>query len=213
MRPIKVLIADDHTLFRRGLAGLLNETDEFRVVGEAGSGPEAARLAAELLPDVILLDVHMPGGGGVVAVRQLRETTPALPVIMLTVSESDADLVDAIQAGARGYLLKNTETGELFAALRRAISGQAVLDPSLTDSLFRHVARVAPAPATGMPLSARETEILRLIAAGHTNREIADQLSVSENTIKSHVAHILEKLHATTRGEAVALARARSWLA
>ena len=206
---LRVLIADDHTLFRRGLAGLLNETAEFTVAGEASSGPEAVRLASELQPDIVLMDVHMPGGTGVEAVRQLREVLPTLPVVMLTVSENDADLLAAIRAGARGYFLKNVETEELFAGLRRAAAGQAVLDPSLTERLFEHVAQPA---VVDSPLSLRETEILRLIAANHTNREIAVKLYVSENTVKTHVARILEKLGTPTRSEAAAFAKSRGWI-
>jgi DNA-binding NarL/FixJ family response regulator len=206
---LRVLIADDHTLFRRGLANLLNETQEFTVVGEASNGPEAVRLVSELRPDVVLMDVHMPGGGGVDAVRRLRETHPALPVIMLTVSDKDADLLAAIRAGARGYFLKNVETEELYASLRHAAAGQAVLDPSVTERLFQHIAQSAGADS---PLSLREAEILKLIAEGCTNREIAGRLVVSENTVKTHVARILEKLGTPSRSEAVALAKSRGWL-
>ena len=208
---IRVLIADDHTLFRRGLVSLLNETGEFVVAGEAGNGPEAVQLVAALGPDVVLMDVHMHGGGGVEAVEQLSKTSPALPVIMLTVSDNDADLIGAIRAGAKGYFLKNAETEELYAALRKAAAGQAVLDPALTDLLFRHVAQTSPLGEVA-PLSFRETEILQLIAEGCTNREIALRLSVSENTIKTHVARILEKLGTTNRTEAAALAQQRGWL-
>jgi DNA-binding NarL/FixJ family response regulator len=130
---------------------------------------------------------------------------------MLTVSDNDADLIGAIRAGARGYFLKNAETEELYAALRKAAAGQAVLDPALTDRLFRHVAQTSPL-GEAAPLSFRETEILQLIATGCTNREIALRLSVSENTIKTHVAHILEKLGTTNRTEAAALAQQRGWL-
>jgi DNA-binding NarL/FixJ family response regulator len=208
---IRVLIADDHTLFRRGLVSLLNETGEFVVAGEAGSGPEAVRLASELRPDVVLMDVHMPDGGGVAAVQALSGAAPSLPVIMLTVSDDDADLVGAIRAGAKGYFLKNAETDELYAALRRAASGQTVLDPALTERLFRRVAQAA-STTEAVPLSFRETEILRLIAEGLTNREIALRLSVSENTVKTHVARIFEKLGTTNRNEAAALAKQRGWL-
>ncbi|MBM4421855.1 MAG: response regulator transcription factor [Chloroflexi bacterium] len=210
---IRLLIADDHTLFRRGLISLLNESNEFTVVGEATSGPEAVRLAGQLRPDVLLMDIHMPGGNGVEALKQLRETMPSLPVIMLTISESDADLLDAIRAGARGYFLKNAETEELFDALRKAPLGHAALDPSLVPTVFRQLAHAPIEPAkVETPLSIRETEILQLIAEGCINREIAARLSVSENTIKTHVGRILEKLDTTNRNEAVALARARGWI-
>jgi|SRR3990172_3983034 len=211
MSPIRVLIADDHTLFRRGLVSLLNETKEFAVVGEANDGPESVRLTTRLRPDVLLMDVHMPGGGGVEAVQQLREVAPAVPVIMLTVSESDEDLLGAIRAGARGYFLKNAETEELYDGIRRAAAGEAVLDPALVERLFQHVAR-SGSPGADTPLSFRETEILRLVAEGFTNREVAARLSVSENTVKTHLARIFEKLGTTSRSEAAALARARGWL-
>ncbi|MBI4790282.1 MAG: response regulator transcription factor [Chloroflexi bacterium] len=207
--PLRVLIADDHALFRRGLISLLNETAEFTVVGEARSGPEAVQLVAQFHPDVVLMDVHMPGGGGLDAVRRLRETMPQLPVIMLTVSENDSDLLQAIRAGAQGYFLKNVDTEELFAGLRRVSSGQAALDSALTGRLFQQLTTLAGADS---PLSLRETEILELIAQGRTNREIAAQLVVSENTIKTHVARILEKLGASTRSEAVARAKSHGWL-
>lgn len=212
--PIRILIADDHTLFRRGLVSLLNETGEFTIVAEANDGPEAVRLAERVAPDVVLMDVHMPGGGGLEAVGQLRALAPNIPVIMLTVSESDDDLLGAIRAGARGYFLKNAEADELYAGLRRAAAGEAVLDPTLIERLFNHVSAAgAQSPAgADTPLSFRETEILRLVAEGLTNREVAARLSVSENTIKTHLARIFEKLGTTSRSEAVASARARGWL-
>lgn len=211
MPPIRLFIADDHTLFRRGLISLLMESGEFAVVGEAQSGPEAVRLAAELRPDVVLLDVHMPGGGGVEATRRLRHDLPATPILMLTVSENDNDLIGAIRAGAHGYLLKNAETDELFSAIRRAAMGQTVIDPALLEVLFQHVAHPASAQPVS-PLTLRETGILQLIAAGHTNREIATRLNLSENTIKTHIAHILEKLNAASRNEAVGLAHRNGWI-
>ena len=206
---LRVVIADDHTLFRRGLASLINETQEFTVVGEASSGPEAVRLATDLRPDIVLMDVHMPGGGGVQALGQLREAIPNLPVIMLTVSENDADLIAAIRAGARGYFLKNVDTEELFDGLRQVLAGRAVVDPSLTQRLFQHVAEISTPDS---PLSHRETEILQLIASGCTNHEIAAKLFVSQNTVKTHVAHILEKLDTTTRTDAVARAKSHGWI-
>jgi len=210
MEPMRVLIADDHTLFRRGLASLLGETTDFIVVGEVSNGPEAVRLAVERRPDVVLMDVYMPGGGGVEAVRHLRAVLPDVPVLMLTVSENDADLLEAIRAGARGYLLKNAEPEELYTALRQVSAGRAVLDASLTDQVFRRLA--TPGPGADTPLSSREIEILQLVAEGRTNREIAAQLYISENTVKTHLARIFEKLKTTTRNEAVALAWARGWL-
>jgi len=192
------------------LASLLGETTDFIVVGEVSNGPEAVRLAVERRPDVVLMDVYMPGGGGVEAVRHLRAVLPDVPVLMLTVSENDADLLEAIRAGARGYLLKNAEPEELYTALRQVSAGRAVLDASLTDQVFRRLA--TPGPGADTPLSSREIEILQLVAEGRTNREIAAQLYISENTVKTHLARIFEKLKTTTRNEAVALAWARGWL-
>ncbi|MBI5650838.1 MAG: response regulator transcription factor [Chloroflexi bacterium] len=213
MNPIRILIADDHTLFRRGLISLLGETRDFEIVGEASSGPEAAQIARATRPDVVLMDIHMPGGSGTDAVAELRATMPALPVIILTVSESDADLVRAIQAGARGYFLKNAETELLVNAIRQVAAGQAVLDPTATEKILRYIAQPSSASANvDTPLSARETEILDLVASGFTNREIAAKLFLSENTIKTHVARILEKLGATSRSQAATLARMRGWL-
>ena len=209
---IRILLADDHTLFRRGLISLLGETGDFVVVGEAESGPDAVQHALELRPDVILMDVHMPGGSGVDAVKQLRARAPEIPVIMLTVSDSDADLLAAIRAGARGYFLKNADPAEVYAAIRQAAAGQAVLHSALTERLFQHVANAPVAAPPETPLSLRETEILGLIAQGGTNREIASQLHLSENTVKTHVARIFEKLGAPNRAEAVALARQRGWM-
>jgi DNA-binding NarL/FixJ family response regulator len=213
MSAIRVLIADDHTLFRRGLMSLLSETSEFEVVGEASDGPEAVRLATALRPDVILMDVHMPGGGGVEAVERLHEHCPSLPVIMLTVSANDEDLLGAIRAGARGYLLKNAEAEELYAAIRQVLQGRAALDPTLTDTLFRHLTSAHQATAAiDMPLTLRELEVLQLMADGLTTREIADRLSVTKNTVKTHISRIFEKLATSSRSEAVTLARARGWL-
>jgi two-component system nitrate/nitrite response regulator NarL len=213
LMALRVLLADDHVLFRRGLASLLNESGEFEVVGEASSGPEAVQLVAGARPDIVLLDVHMPGGSGVDAVRELARRFPGLPAIMLTISDQDDDLLAAIRAGARGYYLKNAEIDELFGALRRAARGQSVLDGDLTQRVFRHLASGAlAAQAEPTPLSLRETEILRLVAQGCTNREIAASLNVSENTVKTHLARIYEKISVSTRSAAAALARQRGWL-
>ncbi len=190
------------------MTSLINETADFQVVGEVSSGPEAVRVALAQQPDLVLMDVHMPEGGGVEAVRQLREARPDLPVLMLTVSEKDGDLLEAIRAGARGYLLKNVDPEDLLKALRQAAVGQAVIDPALTERLFHHL----QSSAANSSLSLRETEILQLVAEGCTNREIATRLYVSENTVKTHIARILGKLDVTTRSQAVSLAHARGWL-
>lgn len=203
---IRVLVADDHTLFRRGLMGLLNEQPDIQPVGEAPSGPEAVRLCAQLRPDVVLLDVHMPEGGGVEAVRALKQSIGAR-VLMLTVSEKDEDLLGAIQAGADGYLLKSAEPDQLCQAIRQVAAGQAILSPEVTARVMR-VAAGARSQRAEVSLSRREGEILAALARGATTGEIAAQLVISESTVKTHVRHILEKLGASNRAEAVGRAAA-----
>ncbi len=202
--PIRVLIADDHALFRRGLCGLLAEQPDFVVAGEAGSGPEAVRLAASTAPDVVLMDVHMPEGGGVEAVRQLK-ASGEVRVLMLTISDRDEDLFAALAAGADGYLLKSLEPQDLYRAIRQAAQGHGALSPEVTDKVLRAAARQAvhaPSPA----LTPREREVLALLAQGASTHEIAARLVISPATVKTHVRNLLDKLEASNRAEAVARA-------
>lgn len=206
--PIRVLIADDHSLFRQGLARILADFPELRVVGEAASGEEAAAPAERLAPDVVLMDVRMPGGGSE-ATRLIRESHPEIQVIMLTVSDKDEDLFAALQAGARGYLLKDAPAHELVEAIHRVRAGQAMIAPAMTARLLEDLA----APSAGMARSAqrgalteRESQVLRFVARGLGNREIAARLGISEHTVKTHIAHILEKLQVRTRAQAAACA-------
>jgi DNA-binding NarL/FixJ family response regulator len=205
---IRVMICDDHALFRRGLRMVLESEEGMEVVAEAEDGAEAMRQAEELAPDVVLMDVRMPNISGIDATRQIAEAVPSAKILMLTVSDEEDDLYDAIKAGANGYLLKEISIEEVASAIRAVITGQSLISPSMASKLlneFNQLARRAeekssvPSPR----LTERELEVLRLVATGMSNREIASQLYISENTVKNHVRNILEKLHLHTRMEAV----------
>ena len=200
---IKLLLVDDHTLFRQGVAGLLAEEEGFQVVAQAASGREALHLAAYHRPDVILLDVHMPGEDGVETARRLKATSPAR-VLMLTVSSKDKDLLGALAAGADGYLLKNAEPEALVRAIRQVVAGRGALSPEIMPRVMRAAAEKAAEPAPA--LSPREQEVLQALARGATTGEIAAALSISQNTVKTHVRRALRKLDASNRTEAVARA-------
>ncbi|HET9821384.1 MAG TPA: response regulator [Burkholderiaceae bacterium] len=216
--PIRLLVVDDHTLFRRGLKALLGADARFAVVGEAGDAGEAQRLAVELQPDVILLDNHLPGVHGVDALPGLREAAPQSQVLMLTMSEDERDLAAALRAGARGYLLKTAEGDVLARAIVRVAAGESTLSPEMADKLvaaFQSPAEAsAPEPAgpAGDPvaaLSPREQEILDGIARGQSNKAIARELGIAETTVKIHVQHILRKLGLSSRVQAAVLATSR----
>jgi len=212
---IRVLIADDQALFRRGLYVVLGTEDKIKVVAEAENGEEAIAKSEELAPDVVLMDVRMPRVNGIEAARRIRETSPSTKILMLTVSDEEDDLYEAIKAGANGYLLKEISVEEVAEAIRAVAQGQSLISPSMASKLlneFNALAKRAeernqyPAPT----LTSRELEVLRLVARGMSNREIADDLFISENTVKNHVRNILEKLHLHSRMEAVIYAvRAR----
>ena len=205
---IRVLIADDQALFRRGLYVVLGTEDGIEVVAEAENGEEAVEKARELAPDVVLMDVRMPRVNGIEAARQIRGDVPTTKILMLTVSDEEDDLYEAIKAGANGYLLKEISVEEVAEAIRAVTQGQSLISPSMASKLlneFNALVKRAeekqqfPAPA----LTAREVEVLRLVAKGMSNREIAEELYISENTVKNHVRNILEKLHLHNRMEAV----------
>jgi DNA-binding NarL/FixJ family response regulator len=210
--PIRLLIVDDHNLFRQGLIRILGDYEQLQIVGQAANGQDALALVEQLQPDVVLMDVNMPVLSGPDAVRQMRARFPSLPVVMLTVSERDDDLFDAIRAGAQGYLLKNVGAAELIDALQRVREGEAIVAPSMAARLlaeFRTLAEQAPAEpqqATIDELSERELDVLRLVAQGLSNKEIADILALSEHTVKTHLANILDKLHLRSRAHAAAYA-------
>ena len=217
--PITLFLIDDHTLLRRGLVALLGQHADLRVVGEAGDAGQALRLLPVLRPDVILLDNHLPGVRGVDAIADLREASPASRVIMLTVSEDGEDLASALRHGAQGYLLKTIDGDLLAQAVRRAASGEPVVSPEMMGKLVAAFQSqggpppaAAPEPAaedSGAPLSPREEEVLREIARGASNKEIARQLSIAETTVKIHVQHILRKLGLSSRVQAAVYAADR----
>ncbi len=220
-RPIRVLVVDDHTLFRRGLMALLARDPQVVVAGDAGDAGLALRRAEELQPDLILLDNHLPGVSGVDALPALLEAAPAARIVMLTVSEDEADLAKALRAGAAGYLLKTTEGDALVNAIVRTVRGESVIAPEMTSKLvaaYRGAANNDPAPslsseasAAAQPspldgLSPRERDILRGIAQGASNKEIARDHGIAETTVKIHVQHILRKLGVTSRVHAAVIA-------
>ena len=208
---IRVMICDDHALFRRGLVMVLESEDGVEVVGEAEDGDEAIRKATELAPDVVLMDVRMPRVSGIEATRAIAEVVPTTKILMLTVSDEEEDLYDAIKAGANGYLLKEISIEEVATAIRTVVSGQSLISPSMASKLlseFTNLAKKADErQAAPMPrLTERELEVLKLVAQGMSNREIAGELFISENTVKNHVRNVLEKLHLHSRMEAVVYA-------
>jgi two-component system, NarL family, response regulator LiaR len=201
--PIRVLLVDDHTVVRGGLRFFLTGADDIEIVGEGGSGAEALDLVAQLAPDLVIMDVIMPGMDGIEATRALRQRFPEVRVLALT-SFGDGELVQgALQAGAIGYLLKDTPGSELIEAVRTAISGAPVLSPDVTRAL---VSALNTPPAPGGDLSEREMAVLRLMVAGLSNEQIAERLYISRNTVRHHVHNILGKLDAANRTEAVAIA-------
>lgn len=210
-KKIRILLVDDHNLFRSGVKALLSRQSDFEVVGEAADGLEGYKRAKQLRPDVVLLDLDMPGISGREAVRMLAEELPQVQVLMLTVSESAEDLVHCLKSGARGYLLKNIDA-EFFAdAVRCAARGEAVVAPGMTGKLVAGLQRPAQnaVPAASMPherLSPREREILLLLARGASNKEIARDLGVAESTVKIHVQGILRKLNLSSRVQAAVYA-------
>jgi two-component system nitrate/nitrite response regulator NarL len=208
MSAIRVLLVDDHTLFRSGVKALLQRHDDFEVVGEAADSLEGVKRARELKPDVVLLDLHMPGVPGKDAVKLFLEESPGTHVVMLTVSESSDDLVHTLRAGASGYLLKNIETDTLLDLIRRAVAGDSVVSTEMTTKLVKglRAASSTDSAETKDALSPREREILGYLAKGASNKEIARTLDLAESTVKIHVQHILRKLNLSSRVQAAVYA-------
>jgi len=205
--PIRLLVVDDHPVVRDGLCSMFDRDPEFDVLGEAGDGAEAVRLAQELRPDVILMDLRMPGMDGVTAITELAAKGVAARVLVLTTYDTDSHVLPAIEAGATGYLLKDAPRADLLRAVRAAAHGEAVLSPAVTARLMSRVR----SPAAG-PLSQRELEVLELVAAGTTNREAAARLFITEATVKTHLLNIYAKLGVSDRAAAVAEAFNRGLL-
>ncbi len=209
MEVLRVLIADDHPLFRKGLHALLASMPEIEVVGEAATGEEAVTLAAALQPDVILMDLQMPGGSGIVATRQIVQTSPHIRVLMVTLFEDDDSVFTALRAGARGYILKDVEEEEMVRAIRAVGKGEAIFSPAIATRVIAFFA--APRPTVSKEifptLTDREREILHLIAQGHTNADIAKQLVLSTKTVSNYVSNVYSKLQVADRAEAILRAR------
>ena len=205
---IKVLIADDHKLFRQGLISLMKTREDLvEVIGEAETGKDAVRLAEQLHPDVVLMDIYMPHGDGLNATKEIRERFPGIAVVILTASENDEHLYEAVKLGVSGYLLKSLDAKELFELLAGIIEGEAALTKSMATRLLKGVAKRSMDTAKGEEaLTERELIVLRLVAIGASNPKIAEKLSISVNTVKSHLKNILSKLQLENRTQAAAYA-------
>jgi DNA-binding NarL/FixJ family response regulator len=211
--PIRALIVDDHALFRRGLEMVLAAEDDIELVGEASDGTEAVAKAGEALPDVVLMDIRMPKSSGIEACRAMKEVAPSSKIVMLTISDEEEDLFEAIRAGASGYLLKDIPLDEVADVVRAVHGGQSLINPSMAAKLLTEFAalnkRDQEERAEQVPppkLTDREMQVLKLVAKGMNNRDIAKELFISENTVKNHVRNILEKLQIHSRMEAVMIA-------
>jgi DNA-binding NarL/FixJ family response regulator len=206
IEKIRILIVDDHPVVRDGLSLVLDTQADFEVVGEAGGGVEAVQRAEELQPDVILLDLEMPDLDGVDALKLMQESRPGIRVIVFTAFDTDERILSAIRAGARGYLLKGAPRGQVFDAVRAVHSGGSLLQPMVTAKLLDHISASEETPRPNQTLTPRQLDVLRLLAKGLQNKEIAAQLGVADRTVKFHVGAILTKMDAGNRTEAVTVA-------
>ena len=208
--PLRILLVDDHILFREGLRALLLDHDNLEVIGEAGDGLEALEKARELMPDLILMDIAMPGVDGVEATRRIKAEMPHIKIVMLTVSDSDEDLFQAIKSGAQGYLLKNLEPDDLFEMLDGISRAEAPISGKMAARILEEFSLQAQqqrlAAITRNGLTAREIEVLKMVAKGATNKEIASALFIAENTVRNHLKNILAKLHLKNRIQAAVYA-------
>ena len=200
---IRILIADDHPLVREGLAAVLEHESDLEVVGQAGDGIEAVALARRLAPDVILMDLQMPRMDGVAAIKQIKQEAPAIAVIILTTYDTDDYIFHGIEAGARGYLLKDSSPDEVVRAIRAVSRGESLIEPRVASRLLDRLSQYPVAPRHEAGLTPREVEVLNLMAKGAVNKQIAGQLLIGESTVKTHIIHILGKLGVHGRTEAV----------
>ena len=209
MDSIRILIADDHPLFRDGLHGLLDSVPDTEVVGEAMDGQEAIALATSLQPDVILMDLKMPGVNGLQAMREILRTSPHIRIVIVSMLEDDDSVFAAMRAGARGYLPKGANQAEMLAAIRAVANGEAIFGPGIAQRLIGFFSNIRPATTSQIfpELTEREVEILALIAQGRTNEEIAEQFVLSLKTVRNHVSNIFSKLQVADRAQAVLRAR------
>jgi NarL family two-component system response regulator YdfI len=215
--PIRILVADDHRIVREGLRLILESQEKFTLVGEAADGADAVRLAADLHPDVILMDLRMPGMDGITAIQKIRAADPQAAIVILTTYNEDDLMVRGLRAGARGFLLKDTDRESLFRAIRAAARGETLLQPDVVARALAHAALIPDRPAvSGQPsgakgiadssLSERELEVLRAVARGERSKEIAVRLGISERTVKAHLASIYNKMGVDSRAAAIAVA-------
>ena len=209
MEPLRVLIADDHPVFRNGMRALLNSVPDMEVVGEASTGDEVIALAANLQPDVILMDVQMPGVGGIEATRRILHTSPHIMILAVTMFEDEESVFAALRAGARGYVLKGASPTEMVRAIQAAGSGEAIFSPAIAQRLIDFFAAPRPAvpPQLFPELTDREREVLALMAQGRRNPEIAQALVISLKTVRNHVSNIFSKLQVADRAQAILRAR------
>lgn len=217
MKPVRVLVVDDHILFREGLVGIIDSQPDMQVIGEADDGLEAIVKAGQLKPDLILMDIQMPAFDGIDATAKIKKDYPDVVIVMLTVRDDDEQLFKAIKFGAQGYLLKNIRSSEMLAMLRGAMQGEAALSPGMAANVleeFRRMSLQSPPKDQNeiATLTRREHDVINLVVSGLSDKEIADNLTLSVHTVKSHIRNILSKLQVNNRREAAELARQKGWV-